>query len=451
MTLMSFRWPAALRAAVAIPAAFCLGLAATPAGAVDIKEVVSPGGITAWLVQESTLPIIAVTFAFTGGATQDPVGKEGVANLLTTMLDEGAGDIVSQDFQSLLEELSIDMSFDSGADEFYGTLRTLTANRDEAFRLLRLALTQPRFDAEPLERMRAAITSNLRYEATDPDSIAGRAFMVAAFPDHPYSRPGNGTVDTVAAITADDLRTFHDNIFARDNLTISVVGDIDEATLASALDSVFGGLAEKSVRVAVPDVEPVASAHVDIAMNIPQTVLRFGGSGVKRDDPDFIPAFIADHILGGGSFSSRLFHEVREVRGLAYSASTGLASMDHAAFEFGGTATRADRADEAMEVIDAEIQRFAAEGPTDEEIKIAKEYLIGNYALRFTSSTRIARQLLGIQLEKLGIDYINRRNDMVAALTPDEIREASKRLFAGGGLIVVRVGQPSTATPPLPN
>lgn len=416
-------------------------LLASPAeAAVDIKRVVSPGGIEAWLVQDDAVPLIAMSFALKGGSSQDPAGKEGLANLLSGLLDEGAGDLDSQAFQDRLDALSIGMSFDAGKDEFFGSLRTLTGNRDAAFDLLHLALTAPRFDEEPVERIRAQVATGIRASLDDPDQIAGQKWMETAFPDHPYGRPTEGTLKTLAGLTADDLRGYTHRVLGRDTLKIAVVGAIDEATLASALDKIFGDLPAHADLAPVPEATPVAGARVNIEMDIPQTVLRFGGSGVKRDDPDFIPAYIADYILGGGSFSSRLYKEVREKRGLAYSVSSSLAPLDHAGIEFGGTATRADRADEAMGIIQSVIDRFVAEGPTAEEVQKAKDYLIGSYALRFTSSSRIARQLLGIQLDNLGIDYINRRNQLIQAVTVDQVREAAKRLFSGG-ITIVRVGQ----------
>lgn len=431
-------------------AAAVLGFTLTIAGfaawapaqaAVDIKRVVSPGGIEAWLVQDDNVPLIAMSFAFHGGSSQDPVGKEGVSNFLSGTLDEGAGDLDSQAFQGRLDELSIDLSYDSGKDAFYGTLRTLAVNRDEAFRLLRLSLNEPRFDEEPVERIRAQILTGIRASANDPETVANDRWMEILFPNHPYGRSTEGTPETVAAITADDLRAYARSNLARQNLKISVVGAIDEATLGAALDEIFGPLPAAPQQVDVPEVSPVAATRLDVTMDVPQSVLRFGGTGPKRNDPDFIPVYIADYILGGGSFSSRLYREVREKRGLAYSVFTGLAPFDHSGLAYGGTATRADRAEEALSIIEAEVKRFIEEGPTAEEVEKAKAYLIGSYALRFTSSSAIARQLLGIQMDDLGIDYINRRNDMIQAVTVDEVREAAKRMYADG-LVVVKVGQP---------
>jgi zinc protease len=417
-----------------------IGPLTVAARAVEIERVVSPLGIEAWLVEDDTVPLVAMSFAFIGGAAQDPAERPGVANMLSGLLDEGAGDLDSKAFQATLDEFSIDISFDASRDAFAGSLKTLVENRDQAARLLRLALTTPRFDIEPVERIRAQIVAGIRSDESDPDSIAGETLIKAAFPDHPYGRPLEGTLDTVAAITVDDLKTFHRRTIARDNLRIAVVGAIDATSLARLLDDVFGSLPAKAELSSVPDVEPALSERVDVVMDIPQTVLSLAGKGITRSDPDFIPASVATLILGGGGLSSRLYHEVREKRGLAYSVGIGLHVYDHAGLVVGGTKTRADQADNVVALIEAEIARFASEGPTEEELAKAKGYLIGSYALRFTTSTRIARQLLAIQLDNLGIDYIDRRKDLIGAVTVDDVRRVAKRLFSGD-MIVVRVGQ----------
>jgi zinc protease len=435
----------ALRSLVAATFALVAVSFAVPASAaVEIQRVVSPGGIEAWLVQEDTLPMIAVSFAFRGGSAQDPADKPGVANMLSGLLDEGAGDLDSQAFQSRLDDLSISLGFDAGADSFSGRLRTLTENRDEAFRLLGLALTSPRFDAEPVERIRAQIVSGIRSRERDPDSIAGKAWMEAAFPNHPYSRPTDGTLETVAAITVADLQAYRADKLARGNLKIGVVGNIDAATLGRLLDETFGKLPAEPKLAPVSDAVVAAAPRIDIDMSIPQTVIRFGGNGLKRSDPDFLAAYVANHIFGGGSFSSRLYDEVREKRGLAYSVGTYLAPFDHGALFAGATATRADRAEETIAIIESEMKRFATEGPTEAEVAKAKSYLIGNYPLRFDSSVEIAGQLLAIQLDDLGIDYVNKRNDLIRAITVEDVRRAAARLFDDGKLIVARVGQPAT-------
>lgn len=415
-------------------------LAAGTAQAIEIERVVSPKGIEAWLVHDETVPLIAMSFAFGAGSTQDPAGKEGVANLMSGLLDEGAGDLDSKAFQAALDEYSIELSFSTGLDSFGGSLTTLVDNREEAARLLELAITRPRFDAEPVERIRAQIAARITRNERDPDTVAGDALTTALYPEHLYGRQVEGTTESLSAITVGDLKDFHRKAFARDRLKISVVGAIDAATLGPMLDRIFGTLPEKSDLAAVPEIQPRLTGSTDIAMDIPQTVINFAGHGVKRDDPDFVAASIATMILGGGGMTSRLYQEVREKRGLAYSVGLGLRAYDHSGLVVGGTRTRADQADAVTELIRAEVARFAEEGATEEELAKAKSYLIGSYALRFTTSNAIAAQLLSIQMDNLGIDYVNRRKDLIAAVTLDDVKRVAKRLFSGDTLFI-RVGQ----------
>jgi zinc protease len=414
------------------------------AGAVDIQQVVSPKGIEAWLVEEHTVPVIAVSFAFEGGSAQDPAGKAGVAYMLSGLLDEGAGPLDSRAFQTALDEYSIGLSFDASRDTFSGSLQTLSEHRDEAVRLARLALTEPRFDAEPVERIRSQIVTSIKAGERDPGEIASRAMMEAVFGSHPYAAPYEGTAESVAGITADDLRAYRNKIIARDNLKVAVVGDIDAAALGPMLDQIFGDLPVKANRIGIPDVAPREAKAIDVPMAIPQAIIQVAGNGLKRDDPDFITASVASYILGGGSFSSRLYEEIREKRGLAYSVWLGLVPLDHAGLWMVSTSTRADQAGTVVALIEEEVKRFAEEGPTEQELAEAKAYLIGSYPLRFDTSGDIAEQLLAIQLEDLGIDYVKKRNDLIAAVTIDDIRRVSKRLFGGDGRVVVRVGAPET-------
>lgn len=423
--------------------------AVRPASAIEIEKVVSPGGIEAWLVSEATVPLVSMQFAFDGGAVQDPAGEPGVANLVSVLLDEGAGEIRSSEFQEKLETLAIELSFDAGRDAFYGEMQTLTENLDEAAELLRLAITEPRFDEDAIDRMKVQTISGLRRELQDPDAVAGRLWSSTVFGDHPYGRPVKGTVETVAAIDATDLRAYRDRVFARDTLKVAVVGDIDAARLAPLLDEIFGGLAAKAELAPIPEATlPDGGMRKVVEMEIPQTVIQFGRPGLKRDDPDFIPAFVVNHILGGGAFSSRLYQEVREKRGLSYSVYSYLYPLDRAALIAGGAATRNDRAAESLAVIDEEIRRMAMDGPSAEELEKAKRYLKGSYPLRFDTSTKIARQLVEIQRDELGIDYINKRNDLIDAVTIEDARRVAGRLLGDGSLYVTMVGRPDgVATP----
>ncbi|HWV97396.1 MAG TPA: pitrilysin family protein [Xanthobacteraceae bacterium] len=437
----------ASRAAIALAAGVLLALAACwPAQATTkIQHLVTPGGLEAWFVQDATVPVIAMQYAFDGGTSQDPAGKPGVATLVASLLDEGAGDLDSQAFHARLDRRAIELNFNATRDQLRGTLRMLKDDRNEAFSLLRLALTAPRFEAADIERMRAQIMSGLRRQSTDPGSLAGVKFMAAEFGDHPYGQPTNGTLDSVPAITVGDLRDYTRRVVAKDTLKIAVVGDVDAATLAKLLDDTFGALPAKSELTKVADVRASAPPQrYFIPLDVPQTVVMFGGPGIKRDDPDFMAGYIVSHILGGGGLSSRLYREVREKRGLAYSVAQYLSWMQHSALFLGNTATRADRANQTVETIEAEVKRMADAGPTQAELDEAKSYLKGSQMLALDTSTKLASALLQFQLDRLGIDYIEKRNAMVDAVTLDDARRVAKRLW-DKGLVTVVVGRPPQA------
>jgi zinc protease len=413
------------------------------AEAMKIQVVKSPGGITAWLVEEHSVPLIALRFAFEGGTAQDPEGKEGLSNFLAGMLDEGAGDLTAKQFQERAEEIAMRMSFEDSRDAFYGSFETLTENRDKAAALLALALGKPRFDADAVERVRGQLQASLAYAARDPNRVASEQWAAMAFPSHPYGRPAAGTPASLKAITRDDIATFWSRTFARDNLRVVVVGDIDAATLAGLLDRVFGQLPAKAQLKPVAPIEPASlEKQKVIEMAVPQSVARFGLPAMPRKDKDFITAFVLNTILGGGVMSSRLWEEVREKRGLAYSVYTSVHPFRQTSVFSGGVATKNEQIVKSLDVIRGELERISKEGPTEKELADAKSYLTGSFALRFDSNAKIANQLLWIQQEELGLDYVDRRNGEIEAVTLADMKRVAKRLFEGKDLIVTIVGKP---------
>ena len=420
-----------------------LATGVAPAHALQVERVRSPGGIEAWLVRDHTNPIISVRFAFLGGASLDPAGKEGLANMTSALLDEGAGEWDSQAFQGLLSDLAISLRFDASRDVFGGKLKMLTRNRDKAFELLTQALIQPRFDDEPVGRIRAQLLSGLRRGSEDPDEIASRTLSRTLFPGHPYGRPVRGTVESITAMTAGDLRTFVANRLARDNLVIGVVGDISAEDLAPILDQVFGKLPENAAPWKIPEVEPSAEGKTIVVKKaVPQSSIVFAQPGVKRNDPDFYAAYILNHILGGGGFTSRLYDEVRDKRGLAYSIYSSLYPLDYSSMIIGGAGTANARAAETVRLVRQEWKRLATGGVTAEELADAKTYLTGSYPLRFTSSSFIAAILVGIQMDDLGIDYIDKRNGYVEAVTLQQVNRLAADLIDAEKLTMVVVGEP---------
>lgn len=426
-------------------------LMATPSfAATKVQRLVSPGGIEAWFVRDATVPVIAMEYSFNGGAAQDPKDKSGTANMVASLMDEGAADLDSKTFRDRLERRAIELSFTAQRDYLRGSLRMLKEHADEAFDLTRLALSAPRFDAPDVERIRAQIMSGLRRETTNPNSLATRKFLQMAFGDHPYSRPSNGNLDDLPKISVDDLKAYKQRIVARDTLKIAVVGDIDPDALGKLLDKTFGGLPAKADLVPVPEVtvaKPPQKAFV--TLDVPQTVITFGSPGIKRDDPNFMAAYLVNHILGGGTLSSRLYHEVREKRGLAYSVSSQLIWMQHSGLWIGNTATRADRASETADTVMAEVKRLADEGPTQQELDEAKSYLNGSQMLALDTSSKLAGALLQYQLDKMPIDYIENRPAVINAVTLDQVKAAARRLWADGLLTVVVGRAPQAAAQPV--
>lgn len=436
------------RFAAALPAVALLLAVSGPAAAIDIQRVVSDKGIVAWFVPDKSVPLIALSFVFRGaGSATDPDGKEGLADMVSSLLDEGAGDLSSQDFQRGVEEIAARLSFGSGRDNFSGRLRTLASERDRAFELLALALNKPRFDAQPVERIRSQILASLRQRSENPNRIGGRLWRRTVFPNHPYSKPGAGLEETIAAITRDDLARFTAERFGRDRLVVGVVGDISVDELKARLDEVFGDLPASSRRFDIPEVTPAGAGKTLIVRKpIPQSVVIMGHAGIKRDDPDWYAALLVTRILGGGGFSSRLYEEVREKRGLAYSVYAYLNPMRRSALIGGGVATQNARAGESVDVIRAEWRRIAETGITADELKFAKKYVNGSFPLRLGSSRSIAGMLVGIQISELGIDYIDKRPELINAVTLEQANRVARRLFRVENLTTVVVGDPKGIT-----
>ncbi len=414
-----------------------------PAAAMTIDRVVSPGGIEAWLVQDHTIPAVDIEFTFRGGAALEPRGQEGVANLLSDMLLEGAGDLDSQRFQGELENRSIGLGFNAGFDSFEGSLKTLTDNLDTASGLLHEALTRPRFEDTDLARVKTRIETALRRALEEPRTIAGETWMATAFPDQPYGRPLRGSIDSVAGLTAENMQAFLQARLARDNLTVGAAGDITPEALGKLVDRIFGDLPAHAAPASLPETAPShLGKTIVIRRAVPQSVVTFGEAGIKRDDPDFYAATLVNYILGGGGFNSRLTAEVREKRGLAYGIFTYLAPHDHFGLLMGGTATENARVAQSIEVSQDVWKHMHDEGPTAQELANAKTYITGSFPLQFDSTTQIARLLVSIQYDHLGIDYVDRRKQLINRVTLADAKRVARRLLDPKQLLIVVVGEP---------
>ncbi len=424
-----------------------ISLAATfatlSAQATEIQKVISPGGIEAWLAEDHTNPLLAMRFAWRGGAALDPVGKDGLARFVASTLDEGAGDLDSQAFQRRLDDLAITLRFETGRDTFGGRLRTLSENRTEAFRLLALAVTHPRFDDKSVERLRRSLLSGLRQASVDPGEAAGRRLFQELFPDHAYGRSVDGTQKSISDISRQDLKAFAKQRLRRGGLVIGVAGDVTPADLGVLLDSAFGGLQAGTAPWKLPSAKAPANGKVVLVdMDVPQSVILFAQKGPLRKDRTFYAAYVLNHILGGGSFSSILYDQVREERGLAYSVGTSLYPLDSAGLWMGHAGTANARVGKTLDVIQQQWKRVAENGVTAQQLADAKTYLTGSFPLRFSSSMGIAGILAAMQLDGLGIDYLKKRNGYIEAVTLKQTNRLARKTLSSKALTWVVVGRP---------
>jgi zinc protease len=412
------------------------------AGAVDIKEISTPLGIKAWLVEDKSVPVVTMTFSF-GGTASEPEGQRGVTGLMAIMLTDGAGTLGAQDFKRREEDSEVSLGFSASLDRVSGSLRVLSANRAEGFELLRLAMTAPRFDADMLEQRRAQSISSLNQSEQRPQAVAARTMMAAVFGGHPYSSNAEGLRDNLRTLTVDQIKARAATVLSRTGLVIAAVGDIDEADFARELDRAFGALPAGPAQVELPEWKPSAKARtIVVERPVPQSTVQIVMPGIARDDPDWYAAFVMNHIFGGGGLGSRLATEVREKRGLAYGASSGLRLYKKASLLVISTASANEKVGEAVRVIRAEMARMRTEGATEQELADAKTYLTGALPVSLDSSGSIASLLYSMQIDGLPRDHLDKRAALIAAVKPEDIRRVARRLLRDDAAVTVIVGKP---------
>jgi zinc protease len=418
-------------------------LAAFPARAeVNIQQVTSPGGLTAWLVEEHSIPFVALDVRFRGGASLDAPGKRGAINLMTGLLEEGAGDMDARAFAREAEGLASSFRFNVGDDSLSVSTRFLVENQDASVALLKQALQNPRFDPEAIERVRGQVLSGIRSSAKDPNDIARKTMDGLLYGEHPYATSLSGTEESVAALTRDDLIAAHAAVLAQDRIYIGAVGDITPEALGLLLDELLGDLPEAGAPMPPRATVTVPSGITVVDFPTPQSVALFAQKGISQKDDDFFAATVLNQVLGGGSFESRLMDEVREKRGLTYGVYSYLAPMDLAETYQGSVSSANDRIGEAISVIQDEWSKMAGQGVTEQELDDAKTYITGSYPLRFDGNQTIAGILVGMQMLDLPIDYIPTRNQKVEAVTLDDVKRVAGELLDPEGLAFVVVGQP---------
>ncbi|MDP1752438.1 MAG: pitrilysin family protein [Reyranella sp.] len=435
------------RAAVAALVAVLAWLPAAGAGAIDIKEVTTPLGIKAWLVEDKSAPVVALSFSFAGGTASDPAGQSGVTSLMAALLTDGAGPFDAQAFRRRQEDAAASLGFGASLDRLSGSLRVLSTNRDEGFELLRLALTQPRFDADMVEQRRAQTIALINQADQRPQSVAGRTLMATLFAGHPYAADPEGTREDLKTLTPAMLKRRAAALMLRGGLIVSAVGDIGEAELARQLDRAFGSLVVGTVPPLPPEWKPPTRPRTLVVERpVPQSTALMALPGIARDDPDWYAAVVMNHVLGGGGQQSRLFYEVRDKRGLAYGVSTALRTYKRAALLVISTASANERVAEAIRVIRAEFVRLRTEGITEQELADAKTYLNGALALSLDSSGSIAGLMQSLQIDGLPSDHLTKRTALIGAVKLDDVRRVARRLLRDEAMTIVVVGKPVGVT-----
>jgi zinc protease len=426
--------------AALVAATFWLPAAAS---AVDIKAVTTSLGLKVWLVQDKSAPVVSLAFSFASGTSSDPKGQSGITNLMATLLTDGAGPLASQAFQRRQEDAAASLDFGASLDRLGGSLRVLSANREEGFELLRLALTAPRFDADMVEQRRAQIVAALNQANQRPASVAARTLMAVEFAGHPYASNPDGTPEDLKTLTPQNLKQRAGALLIRSGLVLAAVGDIDEAELGRLLDKAFGGLPLGTPLPLPPEWQPpVRPRTVVVERSAPQSTALMALPGIARDDPDWYAALMLNHILGGGGQQSRLFNEVREKRGLAYGASSTLRVYRKAALLVISTASANERVAEAIRIVRAELARLRTDGPTEAEFIDAKTYLTGALALSLDSSSAVASLLHSMQVDNLLPDHLTRRAALIGAVKIDDVRRMARRLLRDEAMTMVVVGKP---------
>jgi zinc protease len=421
-------------------------LMAGPTSALTVEEITSEKGIKAWLVEEHSVPLIAIRFAFVGGASQDPVGKEGLADMMSDLLTEGGGDLPAAAFKERFLRLGARLSAATGRDAIYGSLETLTARFGPSTELLRLMVTNPRFDAEAVDQIRAQHLTDLAQGAKVPTKIVVDRWYAEAYPDHVYARPVKGTPDSIARVTRDDLKVQRSALFAKDALKVVIVGDIDKSAAAAAIDNIFGSLAENGQITTVARIEPRAlQAPVVVTMDQPLATATFGLPSLPTDHPDFPALQVLNHIIGSGDFDSLLMEELRVKRGLAYSIKTSLLNDSIASLLLGGFATKNENMGAALSVVGDVLARTAHDGPTQFQFANAKRFLTGSFLLDFDTNAKVANSLLGIWLRGEKADYLQTRNQRISGVTLGDVKRVAKEVFRADRLIVTIVGMPKLA------
>jgi zinc protease len=410
---------------------------------VEIQQFVTPGGVSVWLVSEPSIPILSVAMAWEGGSAADPDGLEGLADAVVYHMNEGAGELDSLAYQTRMEELNMSFGCSASDDWTSCSASMLTDNAADAMDLVALSFESPRFDDGPFARFVREREVSLNTRETNARYLANRAKAQALYPDHPYAR--ETSAESIAALTPDLARDHMRQLMVKDRLIVTAVGAVTPEELAPMIDKVAANLPDSSDLPEIPEISFTTDDTFDpiiVDLPQPQSLVNFVAPGLKREDPDFFSAYVLNYTFGGGGFGSRLMDTLRVEKGLTYGVYTWLTFSDNIQTWSGSGQTKNESAGEFIEALMAETAKIGEAGITEEELADAKAYLTGSYPLAFDSNAKIAGQMMTVRQEELGIDYFDRRNTLIDAVTLEDVNRVAAEFLQPENFSVIVVGQP---------
>lgn len=409
----------------------------------DIQHWQTANGAQVYFVPAPELPMVDIRMVFDAGSARD--GKQpGIAMLTSGMLEEGAAGLDADTIARRFEDIGAQFSAGAYRDMATVGLRSLTkaAILKPALKTFTQVLSKPDFPQKALQRVRKQLLTGLQQQEQDPGAIASKAFFRALYGNHPYASPSKGTIASVKGMQRKALIDFYRRYYVARNAVIAIVGALDIEAAKRMAEEVTAGLAAGSHAAALPPPAPLEKAKAEhIEYPSTQTHLLMGQPGVARGDADYFPLYVGNHILGGSGFGSRITEEVREKRGLSYSAYSYFSPMRAAGPFVLGLQTRNDSADKARKVLRETLEKFRNEGPTAKELEAAKKNITGGFPLKVDSNSDILGYIAMIGFYGLPLDYLDNFNATIEAVTQQQIRDAFQRRVDPARMVTVTVGK----------
>lgn len=406
----------------------------------NVEEIKTTNGLNFWFVEDNSVPIISLSFNFSGGAFFDK--KEGTSSFVSALLDEGAGSYNSEEFQTRMDKLGMKLNFSSSRDSISGTFQTISKNKSESFKLLKLIFSNPRFDEQDIDKIRNQIIASLKINQSNISDIANQEFHKNFFADHSFSKNPNGTIESVIEIKKKDISEYFKNFITKSNLVMGVSGDVSKEEIKKLMEETFSNLPLTSNNLTkISSKKKFPKGTKFIEKDTPQASIIFAQKGVSRKDKDFFSARIANYVLGGGGFQSRLYKNIREKEGLVYSIYSYLVPYVNNDLLFGGFQTTNENVDKTIELVKNEWDLIATKGISNKKLKDAKSYYKGSFTRNLTSTSSISSLLRTVQLYGLDKNYFQERNNIIDNITLKDVNNIAKMIFNSDELYFVVVGK----------